>query len=228
MSSTPIPTTDSAGSMLGNERAITQSRLSRGRVLHWLRTTHLWVGLWGAAIGLLFGLSGFLLNHRSLLKIPVQRAEVATANVVYTEEFADADAFASWVATYSGLAGARSNIRKEPSSTVQWRGQTVQQPERWSVNLSTPKLTVSAKHIPGSGIIDVETQNATAWGLLLRMHTGAGASAVWILLVDTIAGALMVLTLSGVLLWSRLRPPRLLGVGVLLTVPILTFAYLSV
>ena len=41
-------------------------------------------------------------------------------------------------------------------------------------------------------------------------------------------GALMVLTVSGVLLWSRLRPPRLLGIGVLLTVPILTFAYLTV
>ena len=213
--------------MLGNERAIAQ-RLSRGRVLQWLRTTHLWVGLWGAALGLLFGVSGFLLNHRSLLKIPVQRAEVTTANVVHAQEFADAEGFAAWVADYSGLQGARSNIRKEPSATVQWRGQTVQQPERWSVNLSTPTLTVSAKHIPGSGIIDVETQNATAWGVLLRMHTGAGASAVWILLVDTIAGALMVLTLSGVLLWSRLRTPRLLGIGVLLTVPTLTFLYLAV
>jgi hypothetical protein len=60
------------------------------------------------------------------------------------------------------------------------------------------------------------------------MHTGAGASAVWILLVDTIAGALMVLTLSGVLLWSRLRPPRLLGLGVLLALPFMTFAYLAV
>jgi len=227
MSSTPLGTTDSTDSLLGSGRAIAQ-RISRGRVLHWLRTAHLWVGLWGAAIGLLFGLSGFLLNHRALLKIPVERAEVATANVVHPEEFADVDAFATWVAAYAQLEGARSNIRKEQSSTVQWRGQSVQQPERWSVNLSTPKLSVSAKHIPGSGIIDVETQNATTWGLLLRMHTGSGASAAWILLVDTIAGALMILTLSGVLLWSRLRPPRLLGVAVLLAVPLMTFAYLSV
>jgi hypothetical protein len=104
----------------------------------------------------------------------------------------------------------------------------VQQPERWSVNLSTPKVTVSAKHIPGSGIIDIETQNATAWGLLLRMHTGSGATAAWILLVDTVAGALMILTLSSVLLWSKLRAPRLLGVAVLIAVPVMTAVYLSV
>jgi hypothetical protein len=220
MSATPLST--ASDSALSRERSLT-----RGRVLQWLRTTHLWVGLWGAAIGLLFGLSGLLLNHRALLKIPVERTEVTNASVVYPGEFPNVDALADWLKDYAGLAGARANKRKEDGSTVQWRGQTVEQPERWSVNLSTPKVSVSAKHIPGSGVIEVETQSATAWGLLLRMHTGTGASVPWILLVDTIAGALIVLTLSGVLLWSKLRAPRLAGVAVLIAVPLLTTLYLS-
>ena len=220
MSATPLST--ASNSTLCHERSLT-----RGRVLHWLRTTHMWVGLWGAAIGLLFGISGFLLNHRGLLKIPVERAEVANASVVYPGELADIDALAKWLEDYAGLAGARANKRKENGGTVQWRGQTVEQPERWSVNLATPQITVSAKHIPGSGVIEVETQNATALGLLLRMHQGTGAGVPWILLVDTIAGALIVLTLSGVLLWSKLRAPRLAGVAVLIAVPVLTTLYLS-
>jgi hypothetical protein len=34
----------------------------------------------------------------------------------------------------------------------------------------------------------------------MRLHTGSGASPVWVIVVDTIAGALILLTLSGVLL----------------------------
>lgn len=46
-------------------------RSARAIFLTWLRKTHLYVGLWGAMLGLLFGVTGFLLNHRAILKIPV-------------------------------------------------------------------------------------------------------------------------------------------------------------
>lgn len=220
MSSTPLSAAESAVSS-------TARALTRGRVLQWLRTTHLWVGLWGATVGLLFGLSGLLLNHRAVLKIPVERAEVSKATVPHAEAFADIDALAAWLQGYARLEDARTNKRKEGGGKVQWRGQDVEQPERWQVNLATPQLSVSAKHVPGSGVVEVETQDATALGLLMRMHTGTGASAVWILLVDTIAGALMVLTFSGVLLWSKLRAPRLAGLGVLIAVPLMTTLYLT-
>lgn len=40
--------------------------ITRGRVLNWIRVTHLRLGLWGAMLGLMFGLTGFLMNHRAL------------------------------------------------------------------------------------------------------------------------------------------------------------------
>ena len=46
-------------------------RWRKARFLVWLRRTHAWLGLWGAVLGLLFGLSGFLLTHRAIMKIPV-------------------------------------------------------------------------------------------------------------------------------------------------------------
>ena len=35
--------------------------------IRWLRKAHGWIGLWGAALGLLFGVSGIVMNHRAML-----------------------------------------------------------------------------------------------------------------------------------------------------------------
>ncbi len=37
----------------------------------------------------------------------------------------------------------------------------------------------------------------------------------WILLTDTLAGALLILAITGILLWSRLHGPRLLAAGLI-------------
>ena len=42
----------------------------RAAFLKWLRVSHAWLGLWGAVLGLLFGVSGVLLNHRNVMKLP--------------------------------------------------------------------------------------------------------------------------------------------------------------
>ena len=49
--------------------------ISRGGVLRWLRKTHGWIGLWGAVLGLLFGSTGFLLNHRAVMKVSAAEYE---------------------------------------------------------------------------------------------------------------------------------------------------------
>ncbi|MBV8259747.1 MAG: peptidase, partial [Paraburkholderia sp.] len=40
-------------------------RSRRATFIKWLRKVHGWVGLWGAALGVLFGATGFVLNHRA-------------------------------------------------------------------------------------------------------------------------------------------------------------------
>ena len=201
--------------------------ITRGRVLNWIRVTHLWLGLWGAMLGLVFGFTGFLMNHRTLLSIPVEKAETTRARVSIPAEFANPDELTTWLRGRFAMPKARVVTRNERSMRVRFRGQELEQPERWSVTLATSKVSVNARHVPGSGLIELETQDATAWGLLMRLHTGSGASAVWVLIADTIAGALILLTLSGVLLWTRLRLPRLAGATILLTAPALTAVYLA-
>lgn len=48
----------------------TPRRRRRAGFIVWLRRAHGWIGLWGATLGLLFGSTGILLNHRALLRIP--------------------------------------------------------------------------------------------------------------------------------------------------------------
>ncbi len=201
--------------------------ITRGRVLHWIRVTHLWLGLWGAVLGLVFGVTGFLMNHRTLLRIPVEKAETTRTQVSIPAALANSDELTTWLRGRFALPNARAISRNESPTRVRFQGQVFEQPERWSVTLATPKFSVSARHIPGSGIIELETQDATRWGVLMRLHTGSGASVIWVLIVDTIAGAMVLLTLSGVLLWTRLRVPRLAGAAVLIAAPVLTVAYLA-
>lgn len=201
--------------------------ITRGRVLDWIRVTHLWLGLWGAMLGLMFGVTGFLMNHRTLLRIPVEKAQTTRVQVSIPAEFANPDELTIWLRGRFALPMARAVMRNEGSTRVRFRGQELEQAERWSVTLATPKFSVSARHVPGSGLVDLETQDASRWGLLMRLHTGNGASVIWVLIADSIAGALILLTLSGVLLWTRLRLPRLAGATVLFIAPVLTAVYLA-
>jgi hypothetical protein len=201
--------------------------ITRARVLNWIRVTHLWLGLWGAMLGLLFGITGFLMNHRTLLKIPVKKAEVTRTRISIPSEFANLDELTTWLRGRFALPEARAVSRIEGSTRVRFGGQELEQPELWTVTLATPKISVGARHVPGSGLVELETQDATRWGVLMRLHTGSGASVTWVLIADTIAGALILLMLSGVLLWTRLRLPRIAGATVLLIAPVLTAVYLA-
>ncbi|CAB3757550.1 hypothetical protein LMG29660_03220 [Burkholderia puraquae] len=49
-----------------------------------------------------------------------------------------------------------------------------------------------------------------AW--LTNLHKGVGLSIGWVLLVDTLAGALILLSLTGVLLWTELNRRKTVGV----------------
>jgi hypothetical protein len=72
---------------------------------------------------------------------------------------------------------------------------------------------VNAEYFVGNRFVKVETQDATPIGTLMRLHTASGVSAFWVLLSDTIAGGLIVLSLSGLLLWTRLHPIKLTAVA---------------
>lgn len=182
--------------------------------LKWLRRTHAWVGLWGAALGLLFGVSGILLNHRTIMKIPAARMEQSQIELALPTPLpADAKALAEWLQAQLNIDREPSKVIIEPAKTVTWAGQTFQQPGQWRVDFINPQQSVNAEYWVGNVFVSIRRQDANIFAFITRLHKGVGMGTAWILLADTLAGGLVFLSLTGLLLWTKLHGSRLLMAG---------------
>ncbi len=199
----------------------------RTRFLRSLRKVHGWLGIWGALMGLCFGATGILLNHRSILKLPVTMMEKSTINLpVAAAARTTPEALADWLQSEHGVPARNApSIKSEKAQTVLFDGREVQLPARWTLVFGEPKRQYSAEYVEGSGMVKLEKQDATSLGTLTRMHKGSGSNALWVLLVDSFAGALILLSLSGLMLWTRLEIPRAAGVLVALSLPTLAVCW---
>ncbi len=99
-------------------------------------------------------------------------------------------------------------IRVQPGKKVIWANIAVQQPERWSVRLGNFKHRISAEYFVGNSFVKVEQSDTTPLGTLMQLHTASRVGVFWVLLSDTIAGTLILLTLTGLLLWTQLNTLR--------------------
>lgn len=191
-----------------------RKRNRRAVFLTWLRKTHLYVGLWGAAIGLLFGITGILLNHRAIMKIPVEKKVEKTVQVSLPEQSFDTPAeMSEWLKVELNFEPAGPAIVKtQKARTVVWAGRDVQQPERWNITLARPERAVTAEYFVGNRFVKLDQLDATPIGTLTRLHTSTGVNAFWVLLADTIAGSLILLSITGLLLWTQLHTVRSIAV----------------
>ncbi len=191
-----------------------RSRSRRAVFLTWLRKTHLYVGLWGAALGLLFGMTGILMNHRSIMKIPVEKTVQKTAQLPLPEQpFTSPEEMSAWLQKELKFTSAQAvQAKSQPAKKIVWGDRDVLQPERWSVNLNSPERGVNAEYFVGNRFVKVDNIDATPIGTLMRLHTSVGVGAFWVLLSDTIAGSLIILSITGLLLWTQLHTVRTIAV----------------
>ena len=215
-------------------KTIAQKNAARGRFLRGLRKIHGWLGLWGAVLGLLFGLSGFLLNHRSVMKIPANKMEESEIQLPMAAPYPqDQKAFARYLQKTFDISqdpvkprepkdkhklenvGEKSNKGMKEGGDASFLGKEMKQPPVWKVEFQLPQASIKAEYVPGNQYAKVERQDANAWGFIMRMHKGVGANAAWVLLADSIAGALMLLSITGVLLWTKMRGSRLVMAGLI-------------
>ena len=191
-----------------------RTRSRRAIFLTWLRKTHLYVGLWGAALGLLFGLTGILLNHRAILKIPVEKTVQRSAQLpLPARDFASPEDMAAWLQKELNFAATQPpTVKTQPPRKVIWGDREVLQPERWNINLARPDRGVMAEYFVGNRSMKLDQLDATPIGTLTRLHMSTGVSAFWVLLSDTIAGSLILLSITGLLLWTQLHTVRTIAV----------------
>lgn len=204
-----------AGQLLdAADLAARRQRSRRANFIKWLRKVHGWVGLWGAVLGLLFGVTGFLLNHRAgPLHISPGTLQVTQMQLALpAERPATPEALAQWLQRELAFDGKPGKIRREHAHPVAWGERSVVQPESWQFALMGPRQSVAVEYWVGDSTVAVRrTQNAFL-ATLNNLHKGVGMGIGWVLLMDTIAGSLVLLSLTGVLLWTELNRRRTVGV----------------
>lgn len=205
----------SAGGEVVLANPLPRRRSRRAVLLTWLRKIHLYVGLWGAILGLLFGATGILLNHRAILKIPVEKTVQRTVQLALPEQkFATPEAMSAWLQDELNFTPEQVvQIKTQPAKNVVWADREIMQPERWSISLQTPQRGVMAEYFAGNRFVKLDHNDATPIGTLTRLHMSVGVSAFWVLLSDTIAGSLILLSITGLLLWTQLRAMHTVAVS---------------
>lgn len=184
----------------------------RARFIRWLRQTHGWIGLWGATLGLLFGVSGILLNHRALLKIPAAVSVESTVQLALPEPApASAQAMVEWLRVALDLDRPNLKSREEPARPVAWGDQALSQPVHWMMSLTTPAMNVQADWWAGNAYVTLKRSDNNVFAVLNNLHKGVGLGVAWVLLADTLAGSIILLSITGVLLWTQLHTRRLVG-----------------
>ena len=197
----------------GGEAARQPKSSRRITFIKWLRKVHGWIGLWGAALGLLFGTTGFLLNHRGgPLRISTGEPVVSTVQVPLPQPAPETPReLAKWLKQELKLKGKPGRMQNEPAHQVAWGERSVMQPEHWQISFASPKANTAAEYWVGNDFVTVKRTENSLLATLTNLHKGVGMSVGWVLVVDTLAGSLILLSLTGVLLWTELNRRKTVG-----------------
>lgn len=190
----------------------------RTTVETWNRRLHFYLGLTFLFFLWLFSLTGLLLNHGTwaMAQAANQRRETryeqaiqAPAGVTDLERARD-------VMQQLGLAGE-----------IEWPA-TAQQPGRLNFNVSRPKDASQLRVDLLQNRAVVQHFDNGGWAVFRILHTFSGSrinapgshrdwilTTVWVLAMDALAAALIVMVLGSYYMWYRLKPKRRLGVMVL-------------
>jgi uncharacterized protein len=194
------------------------SALQSGQAIRWLKRVHAWTGLWGALLFLMLGFSGVLLNHRSILKIDTGKpVEVSAITMpIAAGVITDEKALGNWVKVALDLPTQPKAPRKEEGAPKMFNGKIVVEPVKWSQAFRHPNGIITADYIPGSTSVAIRQEADNALGFIKNLHKANGVGVAWVLFMDSIAGALIAMSLTGFLLWSRFHGTRLNAGGIVI------------
>ena len=194
----------------------------RAAAIRWLKRTHAWTGFWGALLFLMLGVSGILLNHRSIWKIETgEPIEVSAMDIaVPAGSIKDEAALGKWAQAEFSLnseprpprgKGNRRGENRDRESAKRFMGKERAEAKKWELSFNHANGRLTVEHVKGSASVSVKQTSQNLWGFLKNLHKASGVGLAWVLLMDTIAGALIAMSITGFLLWTRLHGSRLLA-----------------
>jgi len=193
-------------------------RFQRRAILIWLKRVHAWTGFWGALLFVLLGVSGILLDHRaSVMHLDTgSPIEVASLErVLPAGEITSPEELTAWMKREFNISQDPAPVRRAPPRAVAFNGQPQEQAAEWNVRFSGPNAAITATYLPEANLLRVSQTQTNFWGIIKSLHKGGSMTVPWILLMDASGGALVFMSLSGILLWTRMHGPRIAAVVLL-------------
>ncbi len=188
-------------------------RLRSARTHRLIRQLHLWIGAWGAVAAILFGISGFMQNHRGVMKLPQgDSTEVSKVELEVPEPArASRDAMREWLrdSQHIEVESQRSPPgRGGESARRGGEGDGQRGKSRWMFTGGNARVVTQVEYVEGAESLTVRKAEQSPLAILERLHKGVGGGIAWILLGDSFAFALVALGISGIIMWARGRSPR--------------------
>ena len=113
-----------------------------------------------------------------------------------------------------GEAQPRNGAQSDPGGRAEFMGKEITQAPTWRQSFTGPGAVLTVEYTQGANTVKATKSAQTVFGALKNLHKGVGLSMWWVLFIDTIAGALIAMSLTGALLWSRLHGPRLAALAI--------------
>lgn len=181
-----------------------------GQFMVWLKRLHGWIGMWGAIVGVIIGITGITLNHRGAIGAgeanEVERFQIEAP----AGGFASDAAMNDYVAASLGLDPARGEIRAP-------RRAAAGNPDATGVRYESASLRYEVAWVPGNETMSVVKTDSGALSTMNSLHLGRRSGILWVLVLDAFAGSLIFLAITGILLWSRLHGSAILAVSLVMS-----------
>jgi uncharacterized protein len=173
-----------------------------------MRQRPLWIGAWGAMAAILFGVSGFVQNHRAVLKLPQgDSTEVSKAELAVPEPArVSREALRTWLRDEQHINVESQRV--PPGRGGEAGGQRAPQEGRWNFSGGNARIVTQVEYVEGAPAATIRTIVQSPLAVLNRLHKGVGGGVAWIFLGDSFALAMIALGISGLIMWSRGRSLR--------------------
>jgi hypothetical protein len=161
-------------------------------LVRWARTVHLYLTLFALALVLFFSVTGFMLNHEDWF-VPPTSFDRTHAGKIPTELLAEPDklAVAELLRKDYGAVGLVDSFETEE--------------DRLRVVFKRPGTEVEALIQRESGEAEVTVRTRGVWAVFCDLHRGKSTGAAWSFVIDATCVVLLILSATGLIMWSSLK-----------------------
>jgi uncharacterized protein len=173
-------------------------------LLKWARVLHVYLTMFAFLLVLFFAITGFVLNHEDWFDFDEPTTTVSTASMP-TGLLVDPDKL-----------GVVEHLRKyqQVTGSVDAKDFEVED-DRVGVVFRGPGRLYTVKIGRTSGDAEIVLESRGLLGVLTDLHRGKATGAAWGVIIDGVSVVLLIISATGLILWSSLRGRAQHGLAVM-------------